>query len=760
MSIRYLSGLSVDSTVLVVDTVNDRVGIGTASPNRLLQVAGSVYINTNLDVVGTIFGSTNKMLDQSATYTRLYDAAGTLVVSIGSGNVGIGTTAPSYKLHVVDSSNETVAKFSGPNDTTIIIGGSDLGSGEKYITYQNNTTGTDAWMVGMDDDETFRFAYGAAGEITDANAKMIILQTGNVGIGTTAPGYRLHVKDSANVGTIAIGHDLYPVLLYSDAGSGEFRIDNRASSSSGYITFYPNGQAGTIGSEAMRITSDGTLMVGTTSQTYNNTTYGYVASFKGAVTTQAYLSVALSNQTPTSQGMLFGLTSTTGDIYVLDNKPLVLYTNSTEKMRITAGGNVGIGATAPGDTLELYKSSGPGLRFNGNNANLYNIQNTAGLQIATYNGPIKFSIGTSPQTYDTNVKVTIDTSGNVGIGTTSPSSKLHISGSSAQLLIQGDNYSGIHQAYAWVTNTYFGARYDGTNEVYGATGRGAFKIVALHDADNDPQYLAFYGANAGTAGSTITWNTVGFAQDEDGNVGIGTTGPTEKLHVDGSTLITYNNSFQSTNSVGNKAILARVSPTSGIVNYAEYATATNLNGFVIGSDDARVKGNIATDSLEFITNTSTRMTILSGGNVGINTTVPGSTLHVVGDVLIQTGALGVGVNPNATDGRIDASNDIVAFSTSDRRLKENITPIANALEKVRSLTGVEFDWKEETKSVHGYEGHDVGVIAQDVQAVLPEAVRTNDSGYLSVRYEKMIALLVEANKELADRVEQLEKLIK
>jgi len=120
----------------------------------------------------------------------------------------------------------------------------------------------------------------------------------------------------------------------------------------------------------------------------------------------------------------------------------------------------------------------------------------------------------------------------------------------------------------------------------------------------------------------------------------------------------------------------------------------------------------------------------------------------------------VGVNPSATDGRIDAGNDIVAFSTSDKRLKENITPIANALEKVRSLTGVEFDWKEETKSVHGYEGHDVGVIAQDVQAVLPEAVRTNDSGYLSVRYEKMIALLIEANKELANRVEQLEKLIK
>jgi hypothetical protein len=131
-----------------------------------------------------------------------------------------------------------------------------------------------------------------------------------------------------------------------------------------------------------------------------------------------------------------------------------------------------------------------------------------------------------------------------------------------------------------------------------------------------------------------------------------------------------------------------------------------------------------------------------------------------GSIQVNAGAIGVGVTPSATTGRIDAGNDIVAYSTSDSRLKENITPIANALDKVKSLTGVEFDWKEETKDVHGYEGHDVGVIAQEVQAVLPEAIRTNDSGYLSVRYEKMIALLIEANKELAARVEELEKKLK
>ena len=73
---------------------------------------------------------------------------------------------------------------------------------------------------------------------------------------------------------------------------------------------------------------------------------------------------------------------------------------------------------------------------------------------------------------------------------------------------------------------------------------------------------------------------------------------------------------------------------------------------------------------------------------------------------------------------------------------------------------MEFDWKPEHKEAHGYEGHDTGVIAQEVQEVMPSAVRTNDTGYLAVRYEKLIGLLIEANKELANRVEYLESKLK
>jgi hypothetical protein len=124
-------------------------------------------------------------------------------------------------------------------------------------------------------------------------------------------------------------------------------------------------------------------------------------------------------------------------------------------------------------------------------------------------------------------------------------------------------------------------------------------------------------------------------------------------------------------------------------------------------------------------------------------------------VLVNGAALGVNVAASATAGRIDASNDIVAYSSSDERLKHNITPIENALDKVKSLTGVEFDWKPEYKHAHGYEGHDTGIIAQQVQEVIPSAVRTNDTGFLAVRYEKLIGLLVEGMKEQQAQIEEL-----
>jgi hypothetical protein len=128
-------------------------------------------------------------------------------------------------------------------------------------------------------------------------------------------------------------------------------------------------------------------------------------------------------------------------------------------------------------------------------------------------------------------------------------------------------------------------------------------------------------------------------------------------------------------------------------------------------------------------------------------------------VNIADGGLGVDVAPSTTDGRIDAANDVVAYSTSDKRLKENIKPLDNALDKVMQISGVEFDWKKltekEKETIHGNEGHDVGVIAQEIEEVLPEVVTQRDSGYKAVKYEKIVPLLIEAIKELKQEIQEL-----
>ena len=106
-------------------------------------------------------------------------------------------------------------------------------------------------------------------------------------------------------------------------------------------------------------------------------------------------------------------------------------------------------------------------------------------------------------------------------------------------------------------------------------------------------------------------------------------------------------------------------------------------------------------------------------------------------------------------GKLEVSDDIIAFSSSDKNLKENITPIPNALDKVKSLTGNTFTWKSDVE-YHGGKS-DVGVIAQEVEALgLPNLTVDRDNGVKAVQYDKLIAVLIEAVKELSAKVSALE----
>jgi len=130
-------------------------------------------------------------------------------------------------------------------------------------------------------------------------------------------------------------------------------------------------------------------------------------------------------------------------------------------------------------------------------------------------------------------------------------------------------------------------------------------------------------------------------------------------------------------------------------------------------------------------------------------------------VHIQNGGLGVGTDAGATDGEIRATGDITAFYTSDQSLKENVKNIENPLDKINQINGVTFDWTDDYIESQGgnddyfMRKNDVGVIAQEVEKVLPEVIGTRANGTKAVKYDRIVALLIEGIKDLNKQVSDL-----
>ena len=143
------------------------------------------------------------------------------------------------------------------------------------------------------------------------------------------------------------------------------------------------------------------------------------------------------------------------------------------------------------------------------------------------------------------------------------------------------------------------------------------------------------------------------------------------------------------------------------------------------------------------TDTNTTYTRASFINQDVNTT---DNVHFEG--------LMVGQTTGATANTIRCTGDVVAYYSSDKQFKDNIVTLDGALDKVKAIRGVRFDWNDKQDV---YEGHDIGVVAQEVEAVLPELVHYREhNNSKAVDYVKLTAVLIEAVKELSAKVDALE----
>ena len=241
-----------------------------------------------------------------------------------------------------------------------------------------------------------------------------------------------------------------------------------------------------------------------------------------------------------------------------------------------------------------------------------------------------------------------------------------------------------------------------------------------------------------TSGAVIVSGGVGIAKtlNVGGNTNIaGTLGVTGATTLNSTLSVTNGTTLSSTlNVTGVTTVSNTLNVTNGTIN----ATTPNPPGT---SGGVRIAANTSNNSyLQFVSsdrNTEYGLIVGTASSVTIQST---------------NGSL-IGLNDNTEIyGSLNVTGDITAFFTSDQRLKENIIPIVNPLSKVLSISGNTFDWVQGA----GKEGSDVGVIAQELLEVLPEAVTTRETGYLAVRYEKIIPLLIEAIKDLSAKVEDLQ----
>jgi hypothetical protein len=184
---------------------------------------------------------------------------------------------------------------------------------------------------------------------------------------------------------------------------------------------------------------------------------------------------------------------------------------------------------------------------------------------------------------------------------------------------------------------------------------------------------------------------------------------------------------------------------TGSITTIGTSTATSFNGAISASNGVVSGSTQITKTLQNVTTAgATTSDVITFTNAT-------STISTGTGALVITGGVGIG-------GGINAGGDIVAYSSSDIRLKNNIKPIENAIEKINKIGGYTFDWNNDLQDI--YSGKDYGVIAQEIEEMFPELVQTRENGYKAVKYDKLVSVLIAGIQELSKEITDLKNKIK
>ena len=695
IGMQFTNGAGTADWDISMQPFGGRVGIGTTSPDHQLQVesAGNAEIQTqrisgagvliqsqaSVGVVGT---NTNHRLD-------LKTNGGTRMTVTTAGQVGIGTTSPTYELDVAgDIGLDQYIRHNGDTDTFIRFQTNDINltaGGNNLFRVDGNSSQKTVVVNEYGIDLDFRVESD-----TVTHALFVEGSTGNVGIGTSTPTAKLEVYSSGST-ALDIQGSQGQLFSVTDSLTGSLMSVNDISGLPILEVFDTDKVVmGEFGSNALVVNGDkvgiGTDTPARQFEIHENTTYltigekaGYNPSSYGPILETNSGTMVLPNRTYWSSSNVWIDKNGTSARFHGDGGIQFSYYNggTLEAMRITNSGNVGIGTTSPqskldvagpitlgGDTehqlskrttsaitsqvtdvteikgrqIDLYAYDDVHVRAGtGDNVHIYAqgterfrigsdvaVVSSTDLNITGASRRLNFTSGTGTvrttsnnalylATNNTN-RVTVSGGGNVGIGTTSPAYKLDVSG---QIRINHGVSNGSGQALVVggsgdVTLTSGGSLFFGAYDYGGST------------------YIRGYDNSAGLyfyADGTLVVNVNG-----NGNVGIGTTSPQQKLHVEGNIYLGPNNTNNFVHSGANLGLQA--DGEVKIVSDVNDPSGGGVSDIVFGYGSS-TNTDSNQDFTEAELGTYPRVEIMridaSADRVGIGTSSPSQKLHVNGN---------------------------------------------------------------------------------------------------------------------------------